>query len=819
MIEGEMLYFVLILCGMNGDIAYLFSVETFYLNLERVMEKCLGKINKEEQCDGSYRFSSDNGHVSIRFVTGKVIEVENFMNGYETPSYLRESSSFISSKSESFNPISVVNYDYYTLKYKKTQVDINKENSNISVSYNGYNVLSDILGTKDTVIPHSQFRLIGTKDYTKGRFTFPLDKGDNFYGLGDKGGKLNRKDGRYRMYNRDSLGYDASFSDPLYKSIPFFIKENAGNITGFFFPETSLDAFDFGKESPYYFSLDIIGGPFKYYVILGDDYKDILSSYCFLSGYPTLPPLFSFGYLGSSMNYVESYDAEKRIYKFFNDTEKYGLPCEGMYVSSGYLKADDGSRFAFIWNKRKFPNPGDFIGALEKKGYHLLFNIKPGILLSHPWYKEMEEKGYFVKDANGKPIVEFFWGGDASFVDFSNNDAKEFWKKKLKENYLDYGVEGIWNDNNEAESEDYENEAYHTRAIYPVKMAEASFEALMEVNPTLRPWVYSRSGWSGMQRYSRTWTGDNTSTFKTLKFNQYQAISLGLSGVPFVGHDLGGFFGPEPTSELLVRSAQSAIFQTRFVIHSWREDDEPTEPWKDKDAFPLIKEALFDHYRHMPYIYNTAYNASVTGIPMERALCLEYPEDKNISSEIEEFMFGDSVLKAPVLNEEQRDKDIYFPMGDNWYSPSEGILYKGGERHIFSCPLDKTWYFYKTGSVIPLSNKVESLRTSFFPHLAFFILPKNGEFSFRYFEDDGRTRVEEGKYNIWKLTVTYDAIKKEGKVTIESEYIGNSTSFKDRNVKFSFPEGFVGEKVLSFDDLSTNEVIFKGQYLKKEMKK
>jgi alpha-glucosidase len=455
---------------------------------------------------------------------------------------------------------------------EKTDIIIEKEKGNLTFLYNGTPVHGGGLGNGDTVIPRNQLRcILEHKDSLPlYRFNFPLSKGDAFYGLGDKGGIPDRRGRRFRMFNRDALGYDAELSDPLYKSIPFFIKHNPGGkaLAGLYFPESCIESFDFGKESPFYFSAEIKGGPPSYYIFLGEDYKKLLYEYCTVTGFPALPPLFSFGFFGSSMNYTEPDDAPDRILKFFSEVEKREIPCEGMYLSSGYLKADDGSRYAFFWNKQKFPNPKEFLCSLAERGYKLNMNIKPGILKSHPWYGELRDKGYFISDKSGEACVEYYWGGEASFLDFSNPGTREWWKGKLKENYIENGCTGIWNDNNELELEDLELDAYLDKALYPDKMVKIAWEAFKESYPDLRPWIYTRSGYAGIQRYARTWSGDNVSDWKTLKYNQYQSIGLGLSGIAFYGHDLGGFFGPMPEQELLMRSCQSGIFQPRFVIHS-----------------------------------------------------------------------------------------------------------------------------------------------------------------------------------------------------------------------------------------------------------
>jgi len=774
----------------------------------------LGQIIKACRTDGGILFSGKNGSLGI-----SIPEEGTVLFDYEISSHpvSPHASSALSdlcscptgSAGSELRELS----DFWSVVCGNLEIRVLKADSTVSVFRDGKLIHGGRAGGKDTVIPQSQFRLTSSGPCTTGSFYFALDRDDMFFGLGDKTGKPDRRGKRVRMYNKDALGYDASFSDPLYKSIPFLLRFNrlSGICTGLFFASPCIDSFDLGKESPFYWSADIKDGPFRFYLFTGDNYKDILLRYCSITGLPALPPLYSFGYLGSSMNYVEASDAQQRILSFFSDVERHGLPCEGMYVSSGYLKTDEGYRHAFVWNRRKFPDPGAFISSLRDRGYHLTFNIKPGILRTHPDYDELAKKGCFIKDNAGRPLVEYFWGGDASFIDFTNREAVSWWKSKLKEAFLDAGADGIWNDNNEFELSDPELDAYLIRTVQPVLMAKASFEACTEKNPSKRPWIYSRSGYAGMQKYARTWSGDNSSNFRTLRYNQYQGIGMGLCAIPFVGHDLGGFYGPEPSSDLLVRCCQSAIFQSRFVIHSWREDDRPTEPWKFTEVFPLIREALNDHYRHMPYIYNEAFRSSLTGEPLERMLLLEYPEDKALCPDEQSFMFGRSVLKAPVLNEGQDKVSVRFPSGDNWYSPRTGTAICGGQKRIFPAPLDTTWYFYKTGSVIPLTEPAK-LRTSYFPSLRMLVLPGDGSFGYDYFEDDGQAVVSDKSHNIWTFTVSYDSSSKSGCVNVSLAHCGDRNSLKDRKVTIAFPEGFAGEKEFPLKELDGKTVGFSGSY-------
>ena len=775
-----------------------------------------GRAIEVKDTPNGYVFITENGCIRIGFTVEGAIMFEYSIRSYNVPVFIDNAIKKVYQAETSIrSAVLSESDDCWTIIRDSLEIHVAKADSTVSVFRNGTLIHGGRAGGKDTVIPQSQFRFLSGADRNTGLFCFALDKEDMFFGLGDKAGSPNHRGKRLRMYNKDALGYDASFSDPLYKSIPFLLRFNRGNgcCSGYFFASPAIGSIDLGKESPFYWSVEASDGPFRFFLFTGDSYSDVLKGYCNLTGFPALPPLFSFGYLGSSMNYVEAYDAQGRIEQFFEDVEKHDLPCEGMYVSSGYLKSDDGLRHSFVWNRRKFPDPAKFIATLRKRGYHLTFNIKPGILKTHPWYQELSDKGYFIKDNDGKPIVEYFWGGDASFIDFSNPEARTWWKTELKKNYLDAGAEGIWNDNNEFEFSDPQTDAFKTRTIFPCLMAGTAFEACLESNPETRPWIYSRSGYAGLQKYARTWTGDNSSTFMTLRYNQYQGLSMGLSGISFIGHDLGGFYGPEPSDELLVRCCQSAIFQSRFVIHSWREDDRPTEPWKFPQAFPLIKEALLDHYRHMPYIYNEAYHSSMTGEPMERMLLLEFPEDDTLKADEESFMFGRSVLKAPVLNQGQTEKEVRFPQGSCWYSPKLGKAICGGQTLVFDTPLDATWYFYRTGSIIPLSELPEKLTTGYFPDLKMLILPKDGSFDFCYFEDDGTSDISDESHNMWRFSVSYDAKTGEGTVEADLVHSGNRKTLKNRKVTFALPQGFEGETSFNMEELDGKTVRFSGRYL------
>ena len=758
--------------------------------------------------------SAENGRIEIKFLERGMLYVSCVFNGLGTPSALEYVNSVLRG-----NPRATKEKIELEVTPEEGRavcgdnvVRVERATGNIMVTNSGRTIFGGRLGTSDTVIPRIQirgFQRNGDRSWFA-RINEPLTEGDRFFGMGDKSGKPDRAQKRVRIYNRDSLGYDGEKSDPLYKSIAFYIRQNplTDTTVGFYYPEGLINAFDFGEESPFYTYVEISDGPVGFYIIPGRNYGEIVESYCTITGLPAFPPLFSFGFFGSSMNYVESDDASERILRYFKRTEDEKIPCEGMYVSSGYLKADDGKRYALYWNTRKFPAYGDYLRALRDRGYNLTMNIKPGFLTTHPWYEELKEKGYFLKDDSGNTLVEFYWGGSASFLDFANEEARNWWKEQLKDKYLSHGCTGIWNDNNECEVEDTDTDSFRRKLIFPLLMCRASWDAFRETSPGIRPWIYTRSACPGIQKYARSWTGDNTSTWKTLRYNQYQVMSLGLSGMPYIGNDLGGFYGERPSEELLVRSCQSAVFQARFVIHSWREDDRPTEPWTYPEALPMIRKLVMEHYFFMPYIYNAAYEASRTGKPMCRILALEYPEDTALATDIPVYQSGDSVIPLFTVDEGEDTLSLRLPAGTEWYDAQKKTLLSGGREYLFRVPFGEPRYLFRSPSVIPQSPGCSSLVTGRFEKLDFALVPGDEEYEYTYFEDDGEAAVEKDEYTLVRVRLT------ENRAVFET--VHGTLPLEGRTFTASLPEGFVFADGKNTTDLVFNsgraEVRFSGKY-------
>lgn len=547
---------------------------------------------------------------------------------------------------------------------------------------------------------------------------------------------------------------------------------------------------DFGVESPYYYSFTVRNGPFRYVVMTGDHYTDILDKYTQLTGRPALPPAFTFGFMGSSMDFTEPDDARDRVMEYLDNLKKYDIPCEGLYLADGYCKSDDGFRYAFEWNRKKFPDPAQLIQSVRSKDFHVAANIKPGIPESHPAYREYAEQQCLIPDSSGQPYLEDYPGGSASLWNFHSPGAFGQWKKLLKNRLTDYGIDGIWNDNNEFEIEDAAVPLHAQRSTQPLLMCQASYETLLEEHPGKRPWIVTRSGGIGIQRYARTWSGGNTSDWESLRFNTFMGLSMGLSGMPFIGHDIGGFFGGHPGNDLMLRWCQSAVFQPRFVIHSRNDDGVPTELWSYKSIWQQLRCLVLQHYEFMPYILSQAWQAHRKGTPLQRPLILEFPTELKLTGDEDAYMFGDAILVILSLEPRCNTVKINLPTKVKWYDPEYEVLLSGKPRFSADIKKNRTRYLIKTGSVVVRAPGTTSLRTGWFPKIHVDVYPDQRETSSVFTEDDGESLPDQ---NAWASYETKIIPEKKGRWTVSctrSDTNEWTPLDEEREFEFNVPPGF-----------------------------
>jgi alpha-glucosidase len=541
------------------------------------------------------------------------------------------------------------------------------------------------------------------------KMTKEVMPGEHFFGLGDKPTHFNLRGKRLRLWGMDEYGFERD-DDPLYKNIPFYLGLHAGLGYGIFFDNTFQSQFDFTSERRNATSFWAEGGEMNYYFIYGPALLDVVRKYTRLTGVPNLPPKWALGYHQCKWSYVP----EKTIREVTEKFRSLKLPCDAIYLDIDYM---DGFR-CFTWNKEHFPNPKALVSELLEKGFKTVAIIDPGIKIDEDYwvYREGMEKGYFCRRSDGPLMKGKVWPGECYFPDFTRPEVRKWWAGLYKDLIHNIGIRGIWNDMNEPavfeiEGKTFPNDVRHdydghhcshrkAHNIYGMQMARATYKGVKAYGVPRRPFVITRSCYSGTQRYSSVWTGDNLASWDHLTLANIQTQRLAISGMSFVGSDIGGFID-HPTSELYVRWVQLAIFHPFCRTHS-SGDHGHQEPWSfGKGALNIVRKFIELRYRLLPYLYTTFYQYITDGTPMLRPLSFMAQDDEDTWYREDEFFSGDHILTLHMNGPGTLGRHAYLPKG-NWYDYWTDAILEGGSEQAFVCQLDQALFFIREGAVIPL---------------------------------------------------------------------------------------------------------------------
>jgi alpha-glucosidase len=521
----------------------------------------------------------------------------------------------------------------------------------------------------------------------------------HFFGLGDKPGPLDRAGESFTMWNTDTFGWQES-TDPIYKSIPYFIDFRAGRALGVLFDNTWRTFFDFGHEIPTQYSFGAPDGPVDYYLMYGPDPRHVVETYAWLTGPTPLPPLWSLGFQQSRY----SYDSEALVFKIANRLRDDHIPADALYLDIDYQKHNR----PFTVDIDKFPHFEQMIHELAQKNLHV-------VVITDPHIANLPNSGYapydsgiagdrFVKNPDGSIFTGTVWPGPAVFPDFTQPSTRQWWGSLYKD-FTSQGIAGFWNDMNEpsvfnvpsktmpdniqhriAEPGFQSRTASHLEIhnIYGLENSRATYEGLLTLNPDQRPFVLTRASYAGGQRYAATWSGDNSATWNHLRMTVPQLVNLGLSGFALAGADVGGFAG-SPPPDLLTKWIELAAFQPIDRDHAAK-GTRDHEPWADGPEQEAIRRHYIEErYRLMPYLYTVAEEASRTGLPIMRPLFLEFPNATTDSHPLDldagsEFLFGPSILVAPSPSpEDVAPYEVHLPPGV-WYDYWTGARFDRRSR-------------------------------------------------------------------------------------------------------------------------------------------
>ncbi|EAX95621.1 Glycosyl hydrolases family 31 protein [Trichomonas vaginalis G3] len=605
---------------------------------------------------------------------------------------------------------------------------------------------------------------------------FKFEKeGVHFSGLGERSAPLNIENQQepIRLYNTDGYEYDKDSYTNLYGSVPFLLAHASGYNVGVFWMNPSDTFVKFDENKAFFIS----EGGFLDFVIIQGSFYEILNSYTLLTGRPQHPPLFSLGYHQSRWDY-KNLVTVKQVIKELDDAN---IPFDVFWLDIDHLEG----KTPFTVSE-SFQPLEDLIELLDKQHRNLVRVCDPHFPTSvdNRQYKETRSRKLLVQTSKGMTFIGDSWPGQCSFPDFLNTAVRDYWAKQF--NYgMDVTGQNVfyWNDMNEPSIfKNYEStfpkdnihfggvENREVHNIYGHLNSFSTFDGLLHRNndQNIRPFVLSRSFFSGSQRYAFTWSGDNTATWDHLHTSVHMAITSGICGIPLTGSDVGGFLR-SPDELLLTRWMQLGSLCYPFFREHCHHKSQRREPSNyEGETLNALRNAIINRYKLLPTIYTFAYESSQTGSPITRPLFAEFPDNDDSHENGEDFMIGDLVLVKPIVDEDDEEKETeklnYIEMYNTKFFPLPMYGIKGNEK-VKSDEISKYPVYLREGKILPLFSTVtknthETLRSSDIDLVI--ALNEEGTAKGRLYLDDGISyNYKNGEYLYVELSY------KDGKVSYQ----------------------------------------------------
>ncbi|MBL0387006.1 glycoside hydrolase family 31 protein [Tumebacillus sp. ITR2] len=698
-----------------------------------------GDIRDFEKSGDTYLFHSDNAVVSVQFLTPALFRFKLVRKS--RPLQLEFSRVIEPAAAASrAEVVFTAHEDSYELKTAALTVTLTKAPFGLTVR-----------DAQGRVISEDEANGYG---WTKEHLLFSTKKaqGENYYGFGEKTGDLNKKGTVQSMWNTDVYAPHVPEIVELYQSIPFLLAAKGESVYGLFLDNPGKTEFDLNGGETYRISCHT--GDLEYYFLYGPTMKDVVGQYTFLTGRMPIPPKWAIGYHQSRYSYETDLEVRELAQNFRNKE----IPCDVIYLDIHYM---DEYR-VFTWHPTRFPQPQKLLGDLRKDGFRIVPIVDPGVKKDAKYivYREGVTHEHFCKYLEGQTYTGVVWPGESAFPDFTNTETQKWWGAKHA-GFVADGIEGIWNDMNEPaifnETKTMDLEVMHgndgdpkthgeLHNHYGLLMSKATYEGLKEQLDGKRPFVLTRAGYSSIQKYAAVWTGDNRSFWEHLAMSVPMILNMGLSGIAFAGADVGGF-AHHTNGELLARWTQVGAFLPYFRNHS-AIGFARQEPWSFGEEFEaVVKKYIEMRYVFLPHLYTLFHEASVSGLPVVRPLVLEYPQDPKTYNMSDEFLFGDSILIAPITQPGTDHRAVYLPAG-TWVDYHTGEVHEGGRTILAHAPLDVLPMYVKQGAVFATGNVVQHSGEK--QDITFHVYAGTGSYSF--YEDDAETfAYQDGAYNLLRL--------------------------------------------------------------------
>lgn len=616
---------------------------------------------------------------------------------------------------------------------------------------------------------------------------------DAIYGLGEKTGRHNRRGRDFTLWNTDILSPEASgrFTaslpgtdpradststefDPYYVSIPFFYHQADadGSVAGSFVDNGYRGHYDFTADHEYAVGFD--GGQYVEYVMAGPEMPAVLEAYTWLTGRTAPPPLWALGYHQCRW-FAYTQDAVEELARRHRAEQ---VPCDALWLDIDHM---DGYR-VFTWDTEAFPDVPGMLGRLADDGFKVITIVDPGVKHDPGYwvYDQALERDVLCRTEGGDVYLGQVWPGATAFPDFVTEEARSWWGE-LNAAHVRSGLAGIWNDMNEPATGAippeamrfgrgrFSHERYHNQ--YALLMAMGTTQGLLEAMPDRRPFVLTRAGSAGIQRYAASWMGDNMSRWDHLWLSMPMAAGFGISGQAFVGADVGGFMGhTEP--ELFLRWMQYGVLTPFCRNHSSAGNVDQYAWTFGETVRDLVRAAIEMRYRLMPYVYAAFWQASRTGEPVQRPLVWDHQRDRTVRELDDEYLFGPDLLVAPVHRPGVTSRQVYLPAG-TWYDWHTDERLAGRAFHTAATPLDRIPVYARAGAVVPMWPEAPPSTAGYHPAVVelHLYVPDDGTTSRSVLhEDDGVTTAAlAGAHVRTTFTVTRDG----SRVVVEAEVEGD----------------------------------------------
>jgi alpha-glucosidase len=589
---------------------------------------------------------------------------------------------------------------------------------------------------------------------------------ERHYGFGERA-TLDQTSGTKTFWNVNARGYGRA-TDEMYCSVPVFLGHRPGLTYGFFLNAPGWARITAAADDELW-AAEVAGDELDYVVVHGAGPAQVLERLTALIGRIDLPPRWAIGYHQSHWGY----DSAAKVRAVVESFSGRQLPCDAIHLDITYM---DGHR-VFTWDAERFPDPAALTAELAAHGAQCVAIVDPGVKLEpgNPVYDAGLDRDAFIRDATGDHVSGYVWPGRCVFPDFLRPDVRRWWAQ-LHGVLADAGVAGIWNDMNEPAIYDgpvgadvaatvvpMPGDAVqgppHRRVrhadvhnLYGLSMARAAYEAMRRLRPERRSFALSRSGFAGVQRYAAVWTGDNSSAWEHLRMSLPMLCNLGLSGVPFVGADIGGFWG-DASPELFARWIQAGVLYPLMRGHSHK-NSRPNVPWEfGEEVEAVARQALLLRRRLQPYLYTLFHGAATTGAPILRPLLWTFGTDRRAAAIEDEVLLGDALLGAPVCRPGQRQREVYLPPG-RWYDWWTGTAHDGPADISVAAPLERLPLFGRGGALVPLASLDRDGRIDD-TALTLRVLPGDGAGA--VYDDDGDTfAYRDGAFSLRRYQVHTD---------------------------------------------------------------